>query len=282
MSVLCIGEVLWDIIGEEKYLGGAPLNVAANLADMGHGAYVLSAVGSDGLGAAALEKMDAAGINRSLVAVLEGVPTGTAIVHPELDGNERFQLPYPVAYDGAAFPGDFGGIEPSALVYGTLAAYRSRTVRECLEKTFEKFPHALRLYDVNLRKEYFSRELVSVLAFRATVIKLNDGEVDILSYLIFGEKLDIPAFAEKALREFECEYILVTKGAEGAEMFWKSGRARVPGAKVKVVDTVGAGDAFSAGVLGALLAGKPPAIALEAGNARGTDCVTHSGAFPIK
>ena len=104
--ILCIGEILWDIIGEEKFLGGAPLNVAANLAFLGEEAWVLSALGKDELGRLALEKMASARINTGLVAVLNGVPTGTAIVHPELDGNDRFELPYPVAYDGISLTSD--------------------------------------------------------------------------------------------------------------------------------------------------------------------------------
>ena len=285
-KVLCVGEILWDVIGGDKYLGGAPLNVAANISGLGAEAWVLSALGKDELGAAALEKARSAGIKTGLVSVLPEYPTGTAVVHPELDGNERFELPYPVAYDGIALCGEsknlLSEISPDAIVFGTLGAYRSNTVRETIETVVNMFPDSLRLYDVNLRKNYFDRELVSRLASLSTVVKLNDGEAEILAPLLFGEDMDISGFANRDIETFGCEFVVVTMGDKGAEMFGRGSFSRVCGIETEVADTVGAGDAFSAGVVMALLSGMSMAEALERGNRCGADCVSHPGAFPVK
>ena len=284
--VLCVGEILWDIIGEEKYLGGAPLNVAANLAALGAEAWVLSALGKDELGRLALEKMASADINTGLVAVLDGVPTGTAIVHPELDGNERFELPYPVAYDEIVLSEEngklLGEISPEGMVFGTLGAYRSEKVRKTLVDLLDRFPDAMSLYDVNLRKNYFDRELVSALCNRAKIVKLNDGEVEILSPLLFDRNLGISEFAKAVIETFGCRYVVVTKGEKGAAIFGRDLNYSVCGIDTDVVDTVGAGDAFSAGVMFALLNGGSAEDALKKGNLCGAECVSHAGAFPIK
>ena len=285
-KILCIGEILWDVIGENKYLGGAPLNVAANLSALGAESWVLSALGKDELGRLALEKMASADINTELVAVLGGVPTGTAIVHPELDGNERFELPYPVAYDGISLTSDvkkrLSEISPCGIVFGTLGAYRSESVRRSIETVLAMFPDAMSLYDVNLRKAYFDRELVSSLASMAKIVKLNDGETEILSPLLFGRSLSISDFANGVIEAFGCEYVVVTKGEKGAEIFGRGASSAVGGIRCGVVDTVGAGDAFSAGVLTALLNGSSLDEALAAGNRCGAECVSHAGAFPVK
>lgn len=279
--VLCIGEVLWDIIGEEKYLGGAPLNAAANLAALGAEPWVVSCLGRDGLGFEAEEKMRLAGINTELVSFSGELPTGTAVVHPELDGNERFELPFPVAYDGIA-PGALPDFCPDGLVFGSLGSYRSESVKSTVLAALEAYPRAVSLYDVNLRKAYFDRELISALASRSTVMKLNDGEAELLSPVLFGRALDIPGFARCAVKEFGCDYVVVTKGEKGAEMFWRDGCAAVAGVDTCVVDTVGAGDAFSAGVIFGLMNGASPEEALDLGNRSGAACVAHAGAFPIK
>lgn len=285
-KILCVGEILWDIIGEEKYLGGAPLNVAANLSALGAESWILSALGKDELGRLALEKMASADINTGLVAVLDGVPTGTALVHPELDGNERFELPYPVAYDGLVLSSDakicLSEIKPQGIAFGTLAASRSETVRQTLKTVLECFPDALSFYDVNLRKNYFDREIVSFLASRSGVLKLNDGEVDILSPLLFGKTVSIEEFAWLVTERFGCKYVIVTKGKDGAEIFYSGSHYSVCGIDTAVIDTVGAGDAFSAGAMLALIEGGSAMDALEAGNRCGAECVSHAGAFPIK
>ena len=285
-KVLCVGEILWDIIGKEKFFGGAPLNVAANLSALGVRPWVLSALGRDALGEQALKKMRLADIETELVEISDELSTGTAIVHPELDGNERFELPYPVAYDGIVLSDGVKKriceISPDGIVFGTLGAYRSETVRKTVETVLDMFPDALSLYDVNLRKTYFSRELVSSLASRSKIMKLNDGEVGILSPMLFEKNLSISDFAGGVIDTFGCDYVVVTKGENGAVMFGKGSYSAVSGTRCDVVDTVGAGDAFSAGVLAALLNGVSVDGALKMGNRCGADCVSHAGAFPVK
>ena len=284
--IVCFGEVLWDIIGEEKFLGGAPLNVAANLACMECEAMMFSCVGNDELGRAALARMDAAGVDSSLVTTAAGRPTGVAVVHPELDGDGRFDLPFPSAYDFIGFSENaeksLEQKRPDGIVFGSLAPFRSGTTKKSLMRLLELCSGALKFYDVNLRKNYFDRALVSELASACTVLKLNADEVGILSPMLFGQTLGAADFAARAAEKFGCRYVVVTKGGDGAEGFGPDGahvEVRTP--KADVVDTVGAGDAFSAGFFSALLRGETLKSALEMGNACGAVCVSHSGAFPV-
>ena len=277
--VLCFGEILWDVIGDGRYLGGAPLNAAADLVKLGVAAAAVSAVGGDALGRETLARLAGIGVDTSLVATDPVLSTGTALVHPERDGGDRFELPFPVAYDRIPFDPAAAGPAPDGLIWGTLAAHRSGTTRASLRRLIAAYPGAVSLYDVNLRKDLYSRALIEELASACTVFKLNEGEAEVLAPLLFGEALDVPAFAARCLAAFGCRWVVVTRGADGAEGFSAEGAFRAAAEPAEVVDTVGAGDAFSAGVMSVLLNGGDLPAALAAGTARGAACVRHAGAF---
>ncbi len=281
MKTLCIGEILWDIIGGVPFLGGAPLNAAAHLAQFGAESYLLSAVGNDELGQKALARLTEAGVRPDYIAVREDAPTGTALVFPEKEGSDRFLLPENVAYDRTALP---EGPLPAfnGLVYGTLASFRSNSVKQAVLALAKANPQAEKLYDVNLRLSFYDRALLEELLALCTVCKVNDEEAGKVGALLFGEEMTEAGFAEKALAAFpSCRVILVTKGGNGAAAYVRGqGVYAVEGQTVDVCDTVGAGDAFAAAFLALWLRTGDVKKALSAGNAAGAFTASKPGAFP--
>jgi fructokinase len=178
--VLAIGELLWDLLPGGQRLGGAPFNVVAHLRQMGHEVALLTGVGDDERGRAALAEASELGVGTQFMRVVPGVPTG--IVHVELDptGIPRFDIVSPAAYEYVA--DDRGSVveaaryAPDAVVFGTLAQ-RSPSVRHATTVVIEANPGSLRIYDVNLREGCWHPELVDELLSSATVVKLNDDEV---------------------------------------------------------------------------------------------------------
>lgn len=283
--VFCIGEVLFDQIGDDYFFGGAPLNVAAQLARLGVSPYMVSAVGADALGETALSKMDRYKIDKSFVRTDPDHRTGTAVVHPERDGNERFELPENVAYDFITLSETefkrIAALRPDAVVFGSLAQKRSAVTKSTIRALLGALQYSERFFDVNLRKAYFDREIIASSIDRCTIFKLNDTEIEILSPLLFGVALSKEAFAERVFREFPCGLVVVTLGKDGAAAYDRNGgSAFSPAIVTPVVDTVGAGDAFSAGFLASWLSKRDMRAALGEGNAAGARTVAHRGALP--
>ncbi len=283
-NILCFGEILWDVIPPHEYLGGAPLNVAGNLARLDCTPYMISAVGDDARGRLALERLDELHIQRGFVSVLPN-PTGTAVVDLNREDEAMFSLPENTAYDNLNLTdlqvGLLSALNPKALVFGSLAPHRSKTVMDSLLRVAKAMPEAEVLYDVNLRKQYFSYETVDALLQFTTLLKLNDSEVDTLSLLLFDDLMLPARFARFVMDQYPtCHTVVVTHGAGGAEAFDRNQNIlTAPAVPAKVVDTVGAGDAFSAGYLVAWLKTFDRVQALEAGNQAAAAAVSHAGAL---
>lgn len=283
-TILCLGEILWDVYPDNEYLGGAPMNVAVHASKLGCRSYMISALGRDERGNAARNRLEQHGVNCRFV-VQTDYPTGTAVVHPELDGDSRFDLPENAAYDQTDLSAsDIAAtvkLTPDAVVFGTLAAKRSETVASALDRLLAALPDTERLYDVNIRKQLYDKDLVSDLLERTTILKLNDDEVDTLSFLLFDDVMPADRFARFVLDEFPCHTVVVTRGARGADAYTRDTDLpiHVDAIPVEVVDTVGAGDAFAAAYLAAWLKTHDVAAALQAGNANGAKTASHAGAF---
>lgn len=282
-SIVCIGETLWDVYPGRRYLGGAPLNVAVHLARLGETACLLSAVGRDELGRAALSQLAQLGVDCRFVTVNDR-PTGTALVHPELEGDQRFDLPEDVAYDQLTLSEEALAslihFAPDAIVFGTLAQKRSEQATQTICRTLDALPNAEAFLDVNLRKQLYDETILADSIDRCTILKLNEDEVDILSFLLFDTVMDPDRFARFLFSDFACHTVLVTRGSRGASAYSRTFETfHADPIPVDVVDTVGAGDAFSAGYLHEWLHSHQMAAALNAGNANGAKTTQHAGAF---
>lgn len=282
-TVVCIGELLWDIYPGRRYLGGAPLNAAVHLAKLGEKPYMISAVGRDELGAAALDELRRRGVDCRFIASSDR-PTGTALVRPELEGDERFDLPENAAYDMTALSeADLAALlrlSPDAVVFGSLAQKRSESMAKSIDRLLAALPNAEKLFDVNLRKRLYDEDIVAASIERCGIFKLNEDEVDTISLLLFDEVMPADRFARFVFSDFPCHTVVVTRGGRGASAYGRDDEAlHAEAVPVAVVDTVGAGDAFSAAYLSAWLRTRDIAEALRAGNENGARTAAHAGAF---
>ncbi len=283
MQALSFGEILWDIIEAKEHIGGAPLNLASHLVQMGENAAMVSAVGSDERGRKALNRLRALGIDDSCVVTAKERDTGVVMV--ELD--ERGSPSYDIRENSAW---DYIDPAPEQLEYlrrrswdvfcfGTLAQ-RSEENRRSIERVIEAASPREVFFDVNLRLEYFSKEILSRSIDWASILKLNDEELPVVSRLLFDQVLPDERFCRRMMEERQVHTVCITRGKEGATVYRGSERYHVPVLPVKVVDTVGAGDSFSAAFLHGLLKTGDVRGSLELAVLVGSYVASKSGAVP--
>src|SRR5271157_4640711 len=190
VRILSIGEILWDVIGENEYLGGAPLNFAAHARRLGHEVFLLSAVGEDDRGRRAMNRLQECGVSTEFVQVLRGKDTGIAQVELDADGKPMFHIVRPAAYDFVDLTAvqleRMAGLQPDWIYFGTLFNM-SRPVLASTLKLLEAVPSARRFYDVNLRDGNWGLGLVEQLSSHATVLKLSDSEAEFLDASVNAE-----------------------------------------------------------------------------------------------
>lgn len=280
--VLGIGELLWDVFPDGRRLGGAPFNVTANLRRLGNPARFASMVGDDELGRGAIAAATGLGVETDLIGVSQDVPTGTVVVHPDGTDGPTFEIVSPAAYESIALDDSaldaIRAWQPRGFVYGTLAQ-RFPAVFDATRLIVEAAPDAERLYDVNLRDGCWTPELVLTLLPLATIVKLNDVEAVTVADIL-GCPNEPTALGERLAAEFRVRGVCVTSGASGAA-FWVEGELHhAAGIPITVVDTVGAGDAFAAGLLHGVLEGRPAPSALAIANRLGALVASQRGAIP--
>jgi fructokinase len=259
-NIVALGEVLWDVFEDlnVKKLGGAPLNFVAHASRLGNQAKLISSVGNDELGRDALELIRSFGISTDLIPVSDSLPTGVARVWLGKDGQVSFKIERPAAYEGVALrPEDLAklkGWSPNWLYFGTLFAYNG-DARNTLYTLAGALPGCRKFYDLNLRTNNYSPELVLELMKFANVAKLNETEmVEVAAFA--GLPTDtIEHFCAAGAAKFGWDAAAVTLGDKGAAVWNKGDYAEVEGLKVTVADTVGAGDAFAGGLVHGLSQG---------------------------
>jgi len=285
MRILSVGEILWDVIGPNEHLGGAPLNFAAHVQKLGHEVFPLSAVGDDERGHRALEQIRRRGISTEFVRVLADQPTGTAEVELDLDGKPTFRIVRPVAYDFVEFSATdiqaLARLDPQWVYVGTLFHTSSAALDSTL-RLLEHLPSAQRFYDVNLRDQNWNLTAVEQLSSHSTVVKLNDWEAQCLdaTFDMEGEHESIASFARRWADRFNVEVVCVTSGERGCSILNGGQLTQVPGFRVDIVDTVGAGDAFAAGFVHGLSQGWNIEQIGRFANAIGAVVASKPGAIP--
>jgi fructokinase len=262
MKLINIGEILWDVIGGQEHLGGAPLNLAVHASRLGHDVSLLSAVGKDQRGDRALEAMASLGLSIDLIQRSHEWPTGIVTVTVADDGQPEFEIHRPAAYDSIKLETParerLAVWDPDWVCFGTLLSMYPRG-RNVLFETMDALPRARRFYDVNLRPKSFTPELVLALLGRATVVKLNQDEVCSVNEMFQESNRKLEEFCRDYAARFGWEAVCITRGELGCAIFVRDQYVEVPGYRVQVADTVGAGDAFSAAFLHGLNTGWPAA-----------------------
>jgi fructokinase len=280
--VLCVGEVLWDSLPEGLFLGGAPFNVACHLRATGTAVSTVCRVGAARLGDEALRRAARYGVGTDLMQVDPTLPTGFVRVHVDERGNGSYEICEPVAWDAIEATEALlaRAAKARAIVFGSLAQ-RSDTSRATIERLWQvAAPHAVLVFDVNLRPPYESVDHVRASLAKADVVKLSDAELTRLSEWIGWRDGEQREMMQDLAREFRCDVVCVTRGRGGAALLHAGVFTEHPGFPAEVRDTVGAGDAFLAVLLAGLLAGTSDAELLQHANLVGAYVVTQFGALP--
>lgn len=262
-SAVCFGEVLWDCVFENRFIGGAPLNVCYHLLKAGIRSRVVSRVGTDAEGTELISGIKKLGVDPELIAVGPGQPTSKVLVNLSADGQVSYEIRYPVAWDHIAFDERIAReiSEAACLIYGSLIC-RSPVSKETLMRYL---PYARwRILDLNLRSPFYDEDLVRLLLSTCHTLKINEDE---LSTIFAMPGMDAGTERGRAAQLFQVfpdlSEIIVTRGASGADHYSRSGKTEVGGIKVAVADTVGCGDSFLAAYVAGKLKNKPIGTCLK-------------------
>lgn len=278
-KILCVGEVLWDRLPSGAKPGGAPMNVALHLNAIGLNAAIASSVGNDDAGKELISFLAQSGVKTELIQVDEKLPTSEVLVHLDANNNATYEICEPVAWDNIKLTDQLQEkAENSGLIiYGSLAS-RNKTTWDTLLRLLDN--DAVRLIDVNLRKPYDKKEVLEALLAKSDIVKLNDEELVVFAGWHSVTSKNEQELVEWFVKHYKVEMLCVTRGEKGALMYHNNKFYDHPGYKVKAVDTVGAGDAFLAGLVASFLLKKTPAEALAFACATGAFVASKAGATP--
>jgi fructokinase len=257
-TIVAVGEVLWDLLPAGPQLGGAPTNFILHASALGADARLVSRVGDDEPGREALARLRARGLPTDLVQVDRGASTGTVGVSLGPDNQPRFTIHENVAWDRlVAEDADLNAIAAAdAVCFGSLSQRTAAGARAVRRLVSAARPGALRIVDVNLRPPFVQREVVEASLGLANVLKLNDQELPVLAVMLGlggGEREQL----EGLLSRYSLRLIALTRGKEGSLLMAEEGCSEQPAVPVRVADTVGAGDAFTAAMTIGVLRGWP-------------------------
>ena len=274
-TIVCFGEVLWDLLPSGKIAGGAPMNVAFHANQLGMRSHMISRIGKDAMGHELLGFLNEKGVSTCLVQKDETFPTGIVNVALDEKGSPSYDIVQPAAWDFIHPVTEMTDTvkEADALVFGSLACRNERTKRTL----FELLDFApLRVLDVNLRAPFYHKNLLEELLRKADIVKLSGEEFQLLSSYWpgpEGEQLQLAFLREK----FRLEAFIVTKGANGAACLDDTGYHEHPGFSVTVKDTIGSGDAFLAAYLSRMLMNESTDDCLRFACATGALAATKAG-----
>ena len=282
LNILSIGEVLWDIVENESHLGGAPFNVCAHLAKMGHSAFMYSGVGDDPRGHEILSRMDQLKVHKEFTFIHESKPTSTVNVFLE-DGQPEYTIHEDVAWDDL----EVGTTQIDALrekhwdvvIFGLLSQ-RNESNAQKIYSIINAVNTRHVFLDINIRKEYFSKSKLEKSCTLASIVKLNAEELALMRDLFYPNENELRFAAEKIASKFNLRVLIVTLGGEGAWAYAHKRWYKASAIEVKVADTIGAGDSFSAAFLHVYLQSQDVENALKKAVAMGAFVASHSGAIP--
>ena len=279
-TVVAFGEILWDILPSGLVLGGAPFNFVYRVNSLGDAGLMASRLGRDDLGRRACDKIVSLGLQTRLVQWDDEAPTGTVQVSFDAGNNPDYVIVPHVAYDRIALTEILADAVDRAdcLCFGTLAQ-RATTSAETLAELLERTERPLKLLDINLRKDCYTEDSVVFSLGSADALKLNEDEAHTLGRMLGLRHQTLREFCEDIVAEWGLDFCLVTLGPNGAFGYAGDGRETyAPGYQIKLADSLGAGDAFSAGFVHQILRGASLQEAVAFGNILGAIVATQTGA----
>ncbi len=277
-QVLCFGEVLWDTFDDGKQVGGAPLNVARQLAQQNITSLMITRIGDDGSGEELRSYLQQHGLDSPLVQTDTKFPTCEVTVQLDQDQQATYIIPEPVSWDNIQLTEEViqYAEQAKAIVFGSLACRQQGTRNTLLDLLTEvKVP--LRIFDVNLRPPHYDNDIIETLAAMANVVKMNEEEATLL---IHGSHASLKDQILEFQHKYHTQTICVTRGGNGAMIWHNEEFYEHPGFKVDVMDTVGAGDAFLATLVAGLINEQPMSLVLEQACKVGAYVASQRGANP--
>ena len=277
--VVGMGEALWDVLPEGKKLGGAPANFAYHVSQFGLESRIVSAVGQDKLGSEILDNFR----EKQLYGLIETVPYPTGTVQVELDaeGVPCYDIKEGVAWDNIPYTQALEGLahQTCAVCFGSLAQ-RSIVSRETIHHFLDAMPEnedTLRIFDINLRQGFYTKEILCDSFRRCNVLKINDEELVTVSRMFGYPGIDLQDKCWILLAKYNLKMLILTCGTNGSYVFTPGVVSFQETPKVPVADTVGAGDSFPA----AILKGHPVAEAHQLAVETSAYVCTQQGAMPV-
>ena len=280
--IVGIGDALWDLLPEATKIGGAPANSAYHVSQFGLESCAVSAVGDDELGKEIRSNFE----EKKLQTLIETVPYPTGTVQVEIDklGVPQYDIKENVAWDNIPFTPQIEELahRTKAICFGSLAQ-RSKVSRNTIEQFIEAMPKTedtLIVFDVNLRQSFYSREVLDRSMKRCNVLKINDEELITISRMLGYQGTDLQSKCWILLGRYHLKMLILTCGVNGSYVFTPGSMSFIATPKVKVADTVGAGDSFTGAFVACILKGLSVADAHQkAVNVSAFVC-TQRGAMP--
>ena len=280
--IVGMGEALWDVLPEGKKIGGAPANFAYHVSQFGFDSRVVSAVGNDALGDEILEVFKEKQLKHQLQVV--NYPTGTVQVTLDSAGIPLYEIKEGVAWDNIPFTDDLKRLALStrAFCFGSLAQ-RNEVSRTSINRFLDAMPDGdeqLKIFDINLRQGFYTKEIIRESCQRCNVLKINDEELVAISRMFGYPGIDLQDKCWILLAKYNLKMLILTCGTNGSYVFTPGVVSFQETPRVPVADTVGAGDSFTAAFCASLLKGKSVPEAHKLAVEVSAYVCTQSGAMP--
>jgi fructokinase len=281
LKVAGIGEILWDLLPEGKKLGGAPANFAYHAKVLGAESFAISSVGDDPLGKEIVDQLELNQLSTGYIEVSHLHPTGTVEVKLDDKGKPDFIIHKDVAWDYIFYSNNVAELAGSldAICFGSLAQRSEgsrNSIRQMIDSTSKE---CLRIFDINMRQDYYNYDIVNESLKVANCFKLNEDEFPIVAdmFSIVGNE---EVILNEILSKFDLQIIALTKGGEGSILHTNSESSFLSSVEVEAIDTVGAGDAFTAAMGVGLLKNLPLKTIHEQATQLSAYVCTQNGAMP--
>ena len=277
--IIGLGEVLWDMLPQGRQLGGAPANFAYHASQFGFNGTIVSAVGDDTLGHDIINELKSHNIATHIATV--DSPTGVVNVSVNEKGIPSYQIVENVAWDNIPFDENLQNRASQAIAvcFGSLAQ-RCEVSRNSIRRFVESLQKkCLKIFDINLRQHYYNRDIIEWSFNHCDILKLNDDELDILKQMFDASSLATDTFVVKLQQLYNIKIVILTCGEKGSRVYYENEINIELTPKVDVVDTIGAGDSFTAAFVATLLQGNSVVEAHRQAVATSARVCTHKGAI---
>jgi fructokinase len=279
-KIVAFGEVVWDILPDGKVLGGTPSNIVFRCNSFGESGFLLSRVGDDELGQAALNRLEELGISVYDVQIDYEFPTGTVNIEFDDKNEPIYKVTPDVAFDHIEFSTEALKLARKAdcIFYGLLPqrfGISKNTIRELIKES----PGSIKFFDLKLFKHFFNLEVIDNLLRSSDIVRIKEKEIDFLTEKLELKPGDLSSFGKQLVEKYKIDLVIITRGQNGV-FAWhkKEGEFHDAGFEIEMKDNIGSGMALAAGFLHYYLNGKPIQDALNFGNAAGALNATRMGA----